>query len=380
MRAGRLEDADRLEREVYDIAEKVLARRPGDLRSMKNRALAANLLGEIAFTRHDDEAAAQYADRAVRAGEDSVRFNPADLGTWQYWVMGRGQVAQLMFERGEVDVAIDEARATLALGDDERLPSTLQPQLEDTWYQLAWLEAAAGRRADAERSFEGGVKASQESAKQYSEGNSMSVLTLARVPVRRARLELVLGEAQGAFNRATAGVAYLENLAIAQDDGFGKRVHDNLLQIALGIVSESALRLERYADAEAAARRRLTMPLNPFGNHLVDRARREVQLASALAYQGRGAEAQTILAPALEYYVREKKAGAGSTSYRLDYSEALLASALAQSPDAAGRAARQRALAEAESELAGASAEAQQLYDARAMVARIAAARSSPDF
>ena len=38
-----------LEHEVYDIAEKVLAKRPGDLRSMKNRALAADLLGEIAM-------------------------------------------------------------------------------------------------------------------------------------------------------------------------------------------------------------------------------------------------------------------------------------------------------------------------------------------
>ena len=101
--AGRLDDADRLEREVYDIAEKVLARRPGDLRSMKNRALAANLLGEIASTRHDDAAAAQYAERAALAGEDVVRFNPSDLGTWQYWIMGRGQVAERLFERGEIE-------------------------------------------------------------------------------------------------------------------------------------------------------------------------------------------------------------------------------------------------------------------------------------
>ena len=196
---GRLDDADRLEREVYDIAEKVLARRPGDLRSMKNRALAANLLGEIASTRHDDAAAAQYADRAALAGEDVVRFNPSDLGTWQYWIMGRGQVAERLFERGEIGAAIDAAHETLALGDDERLPSTLQPQLEETWFRLAWLEAASGRSADAERAFARGVKAAEESAKQFAEGNSMRVLTLARVPVRRARFELVRGEAQGAF-------------------------------------------------------------------------------------------------------------------------------------------------------------------------------------
>jgi hypothetical protein len=375
--AGRLDVADRLEREVYDIAEKVLAKRPGDLRSMKNRALAANLLGEIASTRHDDAAAAQYADRAVQAGEDVVRFNPSDLGTWQYWIMGRDQVAERMFERGEIGAAIDEARATLALGDDERLPSTLQPQLEDTWFRLAWVEAASGRRADAERSFAGGVKASEEAAKQFAEGNSMRVLSLARVPVRRARFELVLGETQGAFNRATAAVAYLEKLAIDPKDQFGKRVHNNVLQLALGTVSESALRLGRYSDAEAAARRRLELPLNPFGDASADKAYRQVQLALALAYQGRGDQARTVIAPALEYYAGEKKAGAKDTNFRLDYAEALLASALSQAPDAPGRAARQRALAEADAELAGASAEVRQLSETRVIASRIESARAS---
>ena len=41
---GRLEDAAKLEQQVYDIAEGVLAKRPGDIRSMKNRSLAADLL------------------------------------------------------------------------------------------------------------------------------------------------------------------------------------------------------------------------------------------------------------------------------------------------------------------------------------------------
>ena len=140
----------------------------------------------------------------------------------------------------------------------------------------------------------GGVKAADESAKQFAEGNSMRVLTLARVPVRRARFELVLGEAQGAFNRATAAVAYLEKLAIDPKDSFGKRVHDNVLQLALGIVSDSALRLGRYADAEAAARRRLALPLNPFDNPLADKAYRQSSACLApLAYQGRRAEART---------------------------------------------------------------------------------------
>jgi hypothetical protein len=377
MQLGRLDEADRLEREVYDIAEKVLAKRPGDLRSMKNRALAANLLGEIAVSRHDEVAAARYADQAAKAGEDVVRFDPSDLGTWQYWLMGRAQVASRMFERGEIDAAIDEANATLALGKDERLPSSLQPQLEDTWFQLAMLAAAAGRRSEAERAFEGGVKASEESAKQFAEGNLKRVLGMARVPVRRARFEMLLGDPQSAFNRASAAAAYLEKLPIPPGDSLGKRIHDNLLQIAYSNVSEPALQIGRYADAESAARKRLALPVNPFDNPDSDRSQRQVQLALALAGQGRAGEARTVLAPALGYYDREKQAGAKDTYFRHDYAEALLASALSQEPDATGRAARQKALKAAAAEIDDAPLQVRELTPMRELYARIAAARAS---
>ena len=41
---GRAEEAERLSREVYDIANKVLVQRPGDFRAMQNRLLAAGML------------------------------------------------------------------------------------------------------------------------------------------------------------------------------------------------------------------------------------------------------------------------------------------------------------------------------------------------
>jgi hypothetical protein len=374
LQLGRREDAERLEKEVYDIAEKVLVKRPGDLRSMKNRALAANLLGTIASLRHDEAAEALYAERTAEAGENAVRFNPSDLGTWQYWVMGRGQIADVRYARGDIDGAIDVTRATLALGEDERLPSSLQPILEDTWYRLAWAEAAAGRRAEAERAFEGAVRASEESAKQYAEGNVARTLAVARVPVRRARFQLLLDDPAGAFDRASAAARYVEQLPMPAEALGGRQFRDILLQGTLAIVCESALRLGRHAEAEAAARKRLELRSPPFADPFADRARRQSLLALAIAQQGRSAEARTVLAPALEYYAREKKAGARDTEFRQYYAEALYAQALAQEPDAAGRQVRQRALAEAASVLGSASSQAQRLSPFRDLSSRIAAA------
>ena len=94
LQMGKVADTERLETEVYSYAEKVLAKRPGDLRSMANRALAADLLGRLAIRRHDYAVATDYAAKSAEAGENYVRFNPSDLNSWVYWIRGAEQQAE----------------------------------------------------------------------------------------------------------------------------------------------------------------------------------------------------------------------------------------------------------------------------------------------
>ena len=63
---GRLDAAAVLAAEVYEMAEKVLAKRPGDLRSMRNRSLAADLLSRLASRRHDYVTAEAHAGKPRR--------------------------------------------------------------------------------------------------------------------------------------------------------------------------------------------------------------------------------------------------------------------------------------------------------------------------
>ncbi|MFO1406116.1 MAG: hypothetical protein U1F08_01150 [Steroidobacteraceae bacterium] len=376
MRIGRLADADRLERQVYELAEQVLAKRPGDLRSMKNRALAADLLSDIAMQQHDRDAALRYAEREAQAGEDVVRYDPADLGTWQYWVMGRRKVSLRLFERGEIEKAIVEAQGTVDLAKDPRLPSSLMPQLEDGLYGYANTLASLGRRAEAEAVFQLLLKASQESAVQLGESNPIRRLGLARVPIARARFELALGDTSQAYARAVAATAAVEAMDVGAS-GFAPRLKANMAQLGSGLVSEAAWRLGRCDDAERAARRRLDLPKNPFMNPLDDQSERQTQLALALACQGRGAEARQVLAPALAYYATESKAGANDTFFNADHASALLAEAMSQSSDAAGRAQALRSLAAAEAALNRSTAEARQLSNYRYLASRIAEARAA---
>jgi len=374
---GRLEDAERLEREVYEIAEAVLARRPGDIRSMKNRALAADLLGRIASRRQDFDTATRYAARSEQAGEDIVRFNPGDLGSWLHWLRGRQLGASVLLQQGRVSEAIAKRYSIVGLADDERVPSSLQPMLEDTWYSIAELQMAFGQRASAERSFAAGVKATEEAAAQQPEGSLRRTLTMLRPPGERASLAFQAGDYAAALDKATAVVNEVERLQIDENDTQMQQARDDVRQWTLEIVADSAIRLGRYDQAEAAARRSLDVPPVNFGDPQANKASQHLRLAHALARQGRNAEALTALAPALEHFRSKKAAGATGTDFRLQYAETLYVSALAQSADPAGGRARQQALSEAAAELAGVTDEVRQLSQARVLSGWIAAASGS---
>jgi hypothetical protein len=96
---GRIDEAEALGREVYEIADKVLVQRPGDLRSMHNRALAPHFLSSIATRRHDYAGAVEYAVKSEQASESFVRFNPSNLTAWGMWISSKERLADAQLIR-----------------------------------------------------------------------------------------------------------------------------------------------------------------------------------------------------------------------------------------------------------------------------------------
>ena len=372
---GRLEDAARLEREVFEIAEAVLARRPGDLRSMKNRALAADLLGRIALRRGDFATALEYSARSEQASEDIVRFNPSDLGSWVYLVRAGDRTAAVLYEQGRLRDAMAKLDSNVALADDERLPPSAAAVFEEAWYDLAESQVELGLRTDAERTLASAAAATEVAAAQFAEGNPRRRMTLGRPRAERAWLALQAGEAETAFRDFQSIVAELDQIEFPPDDQLGQTIRNDYLSWTLGALSDAAIQLSRFPEAEAVARRRMALPDSAFGDVVRERADRHLRLAFALAKLGRNAEAREALEPALEYFREREATGSAGTNFHLDYAEALYVSAIAQEDDDAGRRARQQALAAATTELDGLSDEARQLLAARMLRERIAAGR-----
>jgi len=375
MGLGRLEDAARLGREVYDIAEAVLARRPGDLRSMSNRALAADLLGRIALRRGDFATALEFATRSEEASEDIVRFNPSDLVSWVFLVRAGNRTADVLYEQGRLREALAKLESNVALADDERTPPGAAEMFEEAWYQLAESQVELGRRADAERTLVSAAAATEVAAGQFAEGSPRRRLTAGRPRAERAWLALVAGDAETAFRDFQSIVAELDQIEIPPDEQLAGSLRNDYLSWTLGAQTDAAIQLSRFRDAEAAARRRVAIPDVTLGNVIQEQANRQLRLAFALAKQGKTTEAREALEAALEYFRERRADGSAGTRFHLEYARALYVSALAQEGDAAGRRAREQALEDATAELDGLSDEARQLYAARLLRDWIAAAR-----
>ena len=379
---GRLDEAVRLEQEVYAIAEKVLAQRPGDLRSMQNRALAADLMGRVAARRHDYSEAAELAARSAQAGEDNVRFNPSDLSAWVYWVRGRDLLADALFEQGRVLESINLQRGTVALENDSRRPSSLGPLMWQTWAGLAGQEARIGHADVAEKILKEAMRAIDEDAAMRPQDSVWRALIIVMKDNWRARLLAWTGNNQSAIEMTETAANRIKQIKIPDDDANSRTVHTNIRRFMLTTQGLAQVRLGLYAQAEMTQRERETLPPNAFSaaDPQDERSRARVMRAHAVAKQGRSEEARKLLQPDLEIYRGEQKRGARGVSFNRDLAYALYVDAITQPGDAAGRARKDAALAEAAGLIGGLSNEARQLVDVRDVAGLITAARtpSSP--
>jgi hypothetical protein len=373
---GRVEHAAKLEQQVYELAEKVLAQRPGDLRSMRNRALAADLLGVLAFRRHDYAAAADFAAKAERAGEDYVRFNPSDLQSWTYLIRGRDSVADGLFEQGRIAEMMEVLRGSVALADDPRRPGSLLPQLNFIWARIAGFEARLGQRDASEASLQQAARAHEEFLAMMAQDKRREITTGAP-DGWRARRAWLLGDDQVAFDRAVAVVERLRNIDMTEQAPNTRAVFANNMRFSLTTATLAAVRLGRWSEAESLSREKLALPPDAFSNvdSRDENARTTVALAHAVAAQGRLAEADALVQPEIERYLAEQKHGAAGTTFGRDLAYARYVAAIAQPADAEGRARRAAHLAAAARALETVSAEARRLSDVYRLEQLIVAAR-----
>jgi tetratricopeptide (TPR) repeat protein len=380
---GRLADAERLEREVGDIAEKVLRRRPGDLRSMLNAFYSPDMLSDVAAQRFDYAAAMDYALKAVVASESYVRFNPADMTGWQSWINSRNRVATLQFETGHVKEALEEFRATVALKDDPRRPTSIASLVSGAQLQVVSLTAQTGAKEPAEQELHRFEELLEEDRKANIGGSPLYLQMLGELEnVGRIFLDMAASENREALDKALAITARLESVTVGPKDIVPGAMRNAILGMTLTNAVDAALNLDDPAKAEKLAQKLVALPLdNSSYLHRPEEitAQANMRLAHAVAREGRAGEARDILAPTLAYYRSLPNRGTKTVTYSVTLARSLMVSALAQpTNNRAGRSARSAALSEATKLMDGLSDEATALTTSRMVSRWITETRAMP--
>jgi len=337
--------------------------------------LAANVLGALAARRGDYPEAIRQASNSARAGEDYVRFNPADLNAWTYIDLGQSQLADYELEIGQVSQALAQMRATSALQEDPRSPAGMGWLLLQSRIALMRLESRTGQRAAAQQVLKQIASAVDERREQLKSDPERQALLVQGPALWRTLSDFALGDFEHAYGDAVDIDRRLAALQISPDNTSVNNTREFSRRGALRIATLSALATRRFAEAEALARLRMQLQPNPQDPSVDPKdevARDHVMLAHSIATQGRLDEARSTLEPALTRFRSARSRGLTAT---MDYSYAMYVSALTQADDTAGRAKRLADLSEAESALSRLSEEARRLNDVRGLSTWIAQAR-----
>jgi serine/threonine protein kinase len=379
MAIGRIEDAERLEKQMQSLAEAVLAQRPSDLHARLDLTFAPDVLSVIETKRFHDAAALQLATKGQQAAEEYVRFNPSDEAAWAMLGRRMFRCASLLFQAGRVKEALENARAALALEQDPRNHTGRSPIASGVWSAIARWEAQRGERNAADQALETGRR----SLEVYSEKNRMPKLPrnyeFERLRDAERQVRLASSENEPVLSMAKQALPHIEELRASVTEADSRIIGERLLELqrqALDQAAQAALRLGRFDDAETAARSLVSLSPEREEADLFDDEPDHafwgrVLLAQAAAGQNRKAEALKTIEPALAHYHAANAQGATHLSFCQHFARALYVQALAEPEDSGGKARRRDELDKAARVLQSISEEGRQLLNSRELLSRI---------
>jgi len=367
---GRLDDAERLEKQVGSVATGVLAKRPGELRAMVDLFYSPNMLSTIEEKRFHDTTALKLAIQARQAAGDYVRFNPSDTTGWFSLLSADFAIVDLLARLGRISEALEVARNSMQLvGDHNNLP--LPPAI--VWGQIATLEAQRGNRGSADQA----VQEARRSVDAFISVSQLSKVDadywVEEVNALERTVRLNFGENEAAHTLAKQALPRVEQSLSVLTNPTMKSLVLWHRQMTLEQCAQSALKLKQYADAESAGRA-LASSVHTSYSSDDDLSWGRVLQAQALVGLGRPAEALPVLEPALAKYREMQAQGAADVQFCLHYARALYVQALAQPAAGEGVARSRAALDQANALLQGLTEEARQLHDAKELLPTIAAA------
>lgn len=366
----RLDDAKRVGEEGRSVASNLLELHPTHMLALRARALLADSLADIETNELDAASGLALLDEAAHDWAVLTQIDPSNVIAWSNLAASRLSAAEVLLSLGRPRAAI--AR----LGELQ----AMEAKAESSWMVAGILQGNRARMALL--TGEAGDVKRSENLRRESLGHfevATRDLSAGSFELSYWRLENLIGDieialSQGSYRRARSiadGLrARIEQLA--PPDDYAKQQKIELLRRFHYGLARADLRLNDLAAAEENARAVVS-----YRQQLPARSMRERRAAAAdstlaaivLARLGRVTEAQQLIKPVLDFHRSLAAMRHDNQTVKLEFIEALYASALANPARSAAL------LAETQSLFSALSPEMRALRSAAYLRTRIAEAR-----
>jgi serine/threonine protein kinase/tetratricopeptide (TPR) repeat protein len=370
---GRFDMAERIEQEVDALAERILEKRPGDLRAMLDRIWAASKLAYVETRRFQHARAFERASEMARFARNYVTVDPAHYWGWAMGMVARQQMAWAALMRGEVKLAEQHLHDAISLADRGQGGDDVLLLVPRCWFDLAAIAAQRGERDSAEKTFANGARAVHDANERMKRGALAQMISAEALAWRERVMRLSFGDFIAVEQAARAALESIAKIGRTPEQSRLKEDIDSLRRAALFHCALAAMRLDRFSEAETAGRAAAAAPQGSgwgeqdiYGvNPETSRAFAQALLALALARQHKTGEARATVGPAVDVYRKWHKNGAEGVDFNHDFAFCLYVQAVACADDDASRGLRRTALEEAASLIAKLTHEAMALRDQR---------------
>ena len=327
---GRLDDAKRVGEEGRSVASRLLKLHPTHLQALSARALLADSLADIETNELDASSGLALLDEATHDWALLTQIDPSDVISWSNLGASR-------FSAAEVLLSLGKPRAAIArLGEMQ----PIEAEAESSWMVAGVLNGNRARMALLTGEI-GDIRRS-DNLRRESLGHfevATRDLSAESFELPFWRLDSLVGDidialSQGNYQRARSiadGLrARIEQLA--PPDDYSKQQKTELLRRFHYLLARADLRLDDLAAAQqnvrAVVRYREQLPAQSMRERRAAAADSTLA-AIVLARLGQQAEAQQLIRPVMEFHRSLAAMRHDNQTVKLEFIEALYASALA---------------------------------------------------
>jgi tetratricopeptide (TPR) repeat protein len=327
---GRVEEAKSSGDDAVQVASKVLERRPAYMGALRARALVMSNLADIDGDDFHFATALPISQASTRDWESFLKLDPGNTIALNNFAAGYQREANYLYRTGHLAEALEKLAAATAVEKRTRMsPSFAVNQMWPAGF-VANIEADRANYAQAEAALANVRRL----AKVAGEGRTD--------PSIQANLRMFVGNFTPAIPVAKWDFAAARKLteSVLPDAGVPAPPGGRLLFIwnsnlngRYRDLANAAFMLGDYPAAEAALKKSMTsqaLLTDVTMDRQRDVAQSQILLAMILARQGKQADAQRAVAPALKLH-RELQARKDNQdlTQRIELAQALLASAMA---------------------------------------------------